>query len=196
MYLSVTVILRKTALRATPHFVSRKTLPRGFLLVSVKDDRTHLSDGVETHIPGSQGSAALRSSVFSNVRWQQELCGSLKLNKQVNKIPGLSVTQECAEVDRRELRCVARVVICVADVSDPAGFRLKHKSPAEGARHMTLCLDYHGQLSIPLSWTLGGGACCHVTLGSDEQTAWAPVIESAVTAPAVTASDELLRGHE
>lgn len=42
-----------------------------------------------------------------------------------------------------------------------------------------------------LNWTMG----CHVTLGSDEQTAWAPVIESAVTAPAVTASDELLWGE-
>lgn len=39
-----------------------------------------------------------------------------------------------------------------------------------------------------LSWTRG----CRVTLGSDEQTAWAPVIESAVTAPEVQASDELL----
>lgn len=50
---------------------------------------------------------------------------------------------------------------------------------------------------LDFGWGGGvGGACCHVTLGSDEQTAWAPVIESAVTAPAVTASDELLRGHE
>ncbi|TKS72199.1 hypothetical protein D9C73_006273 [Collichthys lucidus] len=38
------------------------------------------------------------------------------------------------------------------------------------------------------SWTRG----CYVKLGSDEQTAWVPVIESAVTPPAVTASDELL----
>ena len=43
----------------------------------------------------------------------------MKLNKQVNKIPWLSVTQECGEGDRRELICVARVVICVADVLDP-----------------------------------------------------------------------------
>lgn len=43
-----------------------------------------------------------------------------------------------------------------------------------------------------LSRTMG----FHVTVGSDEQTAWVPVIESAVTAPAVTASDELLWGHE
>lgn len=43
----------------------------------------------------------------------------MKLNKQVNKIPWLSVTQECGEVDRRELICVPRVVICVADVLDP-----------------------------------------------------------------------------
>lgn len=43
----------------------------------------------------------------------------MKLNKQVNKIPWVSVTQECAAVDRRELICVAQVVICVADVLDP-----------------------------------------------------------------------------
>lgn len=35
-----------------------------------------------------------------------------------------------------------------------------------------------------------------VSVGLDEQTAWALVIESAVTAPAVTASDKLLWGHE
>ncbi len=46
----------------------------------------------------------------------------MKLNKQVNKISRLSVTQECAEVDRRELICVARVVICVADDLDPQAF--------------------------------------------------------------------------
>lgn len=46
----------------------------------------------------------------------------MKLNKQVNKIPWLSVTQECVEIDRRELICVAQVVICVAEALDPQAF--------------------------------------------------------------------------
>lgn len=41
-----------------------------------------------------------------------------------------------------------------------------------------------------LSWTMR----CDVMLGSVVQKAWAPMIESAVTAPAVTAADKLLRG--
>ena len=86
----------------------------------------------------------------------------------------------------------------------PAGFHCKHSIFSKGIHQITLCLDLlvNGCWSITpswdpdstaeLSWTVG----CHVTVGSDEQTAWALVIESPVTAPAVTASDELLWGHE
>lgn len=56
----------------------------------------------------------------------------------------------------------------------------------------SITLSWDSDSTGKLSWTMG----CHVTVGSDEQTVWVPVIESAVTAPAVTASDELLWGHE
>lgn len=54
----------------------------------------------------------------------------VKLNKQVNKISWLSVTEECAEVDKRALICVLLVVICGGQLR-PAGFQLKHIAPAE-----------------------------------------------------------------
>lgn len=56
-------------------------------------------------LPGSQ-TLLLCEVLWLHVCCLQELCGAVKLNKQVNKIPWLSVTQECAEVDRRELICV------------------------------------------------------------------------------------------
>lgn len=52
----------------------------------------------------------------------------MKLNKQVNTIPWLSVTQECAQADRRELIRVAWGVICVADVLDPQEHRATNEA--------------------------------------------------------------------
>ena len=85
-----------------------------------------------------------------------------------------------------------------------AGFHLKHNRAAQSevvSRLLYVWINLNTGRLLPAlglipqlnwNWTMG----CPVTMGSDEQTAWAPVIESAVTAPAVTASDELLWGHE
>ncbi|CAB1425050.1 unnamed protein product [Pleuronectes platessa] len=46
-------------------------------------------------------------------------------------VAGPEDEHECAGADRRELICVARVVICVADVSDPSGFRPERRAAKE-----------------------------------------------------------------
>lgn len=94
-----------------------------------------------------------------------------RTNKLI-KFPWLSFIQQCAEVDRHELICVALAVVGVGGILEPLWIP---STPSCGPAS-----------TAELRWTMG---CC-VTVGSGEQTAWVPVIESSVTAPAVTASDK------
>lgn len=48
----------------------------------------------------------------------------MKMNKQVNKMPWLSVTPESAEVDRHGLVCAARIIILVPDFLELQAFIL------------------------------------------------------------------------
>lgn len=94
-----------------------------------------------------------------------------RTNKLI-KFPWLSFIQQCAEVDRHELICVALAVVGVGGILEPLW--------------IPSTLSCGPASTAELRWTMG---CC-VTVGSGEQTAWVPVIESSVTAPAVTASDK------
>lgn len=100
----------------------------------MKDDRDTSELQSRNAHPGLQATL-LWEVLCLYMWWQQELCVSVKLNKQVNKIPWLSVTQECVEVDRCELMCCIGCYLCGGRLR-PAGWN-SEVPPNKGSLRIT-----------------------------------------------------------
>lgn len=156
----------------------------------MKDDRDTSELQSRNAHPGLQATL-LWEVLCLYMWWQQELCVSVKLNKQVNKIPWLSVTQECVEVDRCELMCCIGCYLCGGRLR-PAGWNsevppikvvfgllllvgitcewmLVHYSQLWASFYSQTELDQRLLCQVGVGWADGVGACdwerCHGTCG-------------------------------